>query len=144
MDYNLTKFIGVGSRSGDYFISFNKSGFMISAGFCSQENVKNFSKIVLYYDESKEAVGFQLTNEDNAEGAFKLVHGNNGTTASVSARSFVKANNLIDSKYFGRRTPKKITYDGIGEVFIVDLIKPVDVVNEVEQNIAEQTDQVIG
>lgn len=121
--YNLKKFVGMGSRKGDYFISFNKSGFVISSDFCSKENVKNFSKVALYFDEEKKAVGFEFTNASNTEGAFALIHGNNGTTGSISAISFIKANNLDSPEYFGRKIPKKIAYEGIGDVFIIDLIK---------------------
>lgn len=122
--YNLKKFVGVGSRSGSYFISFNKSGFLISSGFYSKENIKNFSKTVLFFDDEKKAVGMQFTNEDNAEGAFALTHGNNRTTASISARSFVKTYNLTNPDYFGRRIPKKINYEGAGELYIVELKTP--------------------
>lgn len=92
---------------GDYFISFSKSDFMISSVFYSKENIKNFSRVVLYFDEEKKAVGFEFTNESNTEGAFVLIHGNKGTTGSISARSFVKANNLDNPEYFGRKIPKK-------------------------------------
>lgn len=135
--YNLKKFIGVGSRSGDYFISFNKSGFLISSGFYSQEKVIEFSKVVLYFDEEKVAVGLQFVNDNNAEGGFKLIHGNNKTTGSVSARSFVKTHNLNNPKYFGRKVPKKIDYQG-SEIFVIDLIdrkKQNQSNNENEKNI---------
>lgn len=138
-EYNLKKFVGVGSRSGDYFISFNKSGFLISSGFYSQEKVMGFSKVVLYFDEEKVAVGLQFVNDSNAEGGFKLVHGNNKTTGSVSARSFVKTHNLNIPKYFGRKVPKKIDYQG-SEIFVIDLIdrekeKQSQSPNENEKNI---------
>ena len=120
--YNLKKFIGVGSRSGDYFISFNKSGFLISSGFYSREKVMGFSKVVLYFDEEKIAVGLQFVNDSNAEGSFKLIHGNNKTTGSVSVRSFVKKYNLNNPKYFGRKLPKKIDYQG-SEIFVIDLLQ---------------------
>lgn len=119
--YNLKKFVGVGSRSGDYFISFNKSGLLISSGFYSQEKIIGFSKVVLYFDEKKVAVGLQFVRDNNAEGGFKLIHGNNKTTGSVSARSFVKTNNLNNPKYFGRKVPKKIDYQG-SEIFVIDLV----------------------
>lgn len=121
-EYNLKKFVGVGSRSGDYFISFNKSGFLISSSFYSQEKVKDFSKVVLYFDEKKQSAGIQLVNDSNAEGGFKLIHGNNKTTGSVSARSFVKTYNLDNPKYFGRKVPKKIDFQG-SKIFVIDLLK---------------------
>lgn len=142
--YNLKKFIGMGSRKGDYFISFNKSGFLISSDFCSKENVKNFSRVFLYFDEEKKAVGFQLTNENNTEGAFALIHGNNGTTGSISARSFIKANNLDNSKFFGRKLPKKIIHEGVGDIFVIDLIAPDDSTDKSDQNTVEQLPEAVG
>lgn len=120
-EFNFKKYVGIGTRSGDYFISFNKSGFMISSGFYSRENIKNFSKVVLYFDEEKLAVAMQFTNEDNAEGAFKLIHGNNKTTGSVTAVSFVKKYNLNNPSYFGRKVPQKINYEGAGELYVIEL-----------------------
>ena len=121
--FHFKKFVGLGSRSGDYFISFNKSGFLLSAGFYSKEGIKNFSKVILYFDEIKKALGLKFTTEDNAEGAFKLVHANNGTTGSFSAVSFVKKFKLTSLESYGRKTPKKIQYEGVGELFVIDLNK---------------------
>lgn len=129
----------MGSRQGDYFISFNKSGFMISSGFCAKENVKNFSKAILYFDEEKKAVGIQFTNESSAEDAFALIHGNKGTTASISVRSFVRANNIDNPKYFGRKIPKKITLEEVGDIFVIDLIAPGDSADKSDQNTVEQS-----
>lgn len=120
-DYNFKKFIGVGSRTGNYFISFNKSGFMISSGFYLRERIKDFSRVVLYFDSSRSAVAIQFINDDKAEGSFALTHGNKETTGSISARSFVVAHDLNNSRYFGRKIPKKINYQG-NEIFVIDLI----------------------
>lgn len=140
-EYNLKKFLGMGSRKGDYFISYSKSGFMISSVFYSKENIKNFSRVILYFDEEKKAVGFEFTNENNTEGAFALIHGNNETTGSISARSFVKANNLDNPKYFGRKIPKKIAYEGVGDIFVIDLIDSTD---NSDQNTKEQLPEAVG
>ena len=116
----------MGSRAGDYFISLNKSGFTISAGFCIEEKIKDFSKCIMYFDTAKKAVGFQFVNGNNVKGAFKVVHTNNGASASISPRSFIKANHIDDSKYFGRKIPKKISKEGLGEIFVIDLVKQKD------------------
>lgn len=117
--------MGVGSRVGSYFISFNKSGFMISSGFYMKEKIKDFSKIVLYFDSEKKAVGIEFTNNSNAEGSFTLIHGNKGTTGTISARSFVFTHNLNIPEYFGRKVPKKIDFQG-SEIFVIDLLRPED------------------
>lgn len=137
-EYNLKRFKGMGTRSGDYFISFNKSGFQTSADFYAKEKIKNHKKVILYFDKSKKAVGFQFTNDDKTEGAFTLVHGNKQSAASFTVNSFIKANNLTDPKYYGRRKPIKIKLKGIGEVFVIELVKKENMVentNEHGQNI---------
>lgn len=121
-NYNLEKFVNVGSRVSNYFISFNKSGFMISSGFYTKEGIKNFSKVVLYFDSEKKAIGMEFINDNDAEGAFALIHANKGTTGSVSARSFITTYNLNKPEYFGRKVPKKIEYQG-NEIFVIDLIE---------------------
>ena len=120
-EYNFKKFIGVGSRAGSYFISFNKSGFMISSGLYMKEKIKDFSKIVLYYDPEKKAVGIEFTKDNSAEGSFALIHGNKGTTGSISARSFIVTHDLNKPEYFGKKVPKKIDYQG-SEIFVIYLI----------------------
>lgn len=113
----------MGSRTGDSFISLNKSGFTISAGFCTQIGIKDYSKCILYFDNTKKAVAFQFVNANNAKGAFKIVRTNNETSASISPRSFIKTNHIDNPKYFGRKTPKRINYKGVGEIFVIDLLE---------------------
>lgn len=137
-NYNLQRFVGVGSRRGSYFISFNKSGFMISSGFYMKEKIKDFSKVVLYFDSEKKAVGIQFTSDSNAEGSFTLIHGNKGTTGSISVRSFVVTHNLNKTEYYGRKIPKKIDYQGSG-IFVIDLIgreRQNEIIDESPQNVA--------
>jgi len=120
--YKLTKFTGVGSRLSNYFISYNKSGFVLSSGFYQREGIKNYLKAILYFDKSKKSVGIKFTTQADAEGAFQLVHSNKGTTGNISARSFVIANKINNPKYFGRKTPKKINYDNEGRIYVIDLL----------------------
>lgn len=119
-EYNFSKFISVGSRLGNYFISLNKSGFIISSGLYVKEGIKNFLKVVLYFDNSRKAIGMEFTTNINDEG-FTIIHNNSKTSGSVSARSFIIANSLNDPKYYGRCKPKKINYQG-KNIFVIDLI----------------------
>lgn len=131
--YNFTKFKDVGSRVGNYFISFNKSGFMVSSGFYLKEKISSFSKAVLYFDEQKKSVGIQFSMDSEAEGAFALTHGNKGTTGSIGARSFIFANNLNKIEYYGRKIPKKIDYQG-NQIFVIDLAEKEGQNKNIEQN----------
>ncbi len=129
-EYKLTKFTSVGSRVGNYFISFNKSGLILSSGFYLREGIKNFSRVVLYFDKNKKAIAIQFSKDNNVEGGFTLVHSNNRTTGSVSARSFILTHGLNDPKYFGRFVPQKINYEEAGELFVIDLPTGDQVKNE--------------
>lgn len=79
-------------------------------------------KVVLYFDPEKKAVGIEFTKDSTVEDAFALIHGNNGRTGSISARSYIKAYDLNKPEYFGRKVPKKIDYQG-SEIFVIDLVR---------------------
>lgn len=136
--YNLKRFVRIGSRVGSYFISFNKSGFMISSGFYLKEKIRAFSKVVLYFDSEKKAVGIEFTNDSDAEGSFALIHGNKRTTGSISARSFVVTYDLNKPEYFGRKYPKKIDYQG-SNIFVIDLLEKEEQGRNDNKNIQNDT-----
>lgn len=123
-DYNFKKFTKVGSKSGNYSISFNGKSFSFgfNSGFYTKENISGFKKVILFYDVDKKAVAFHFTNDENAEGAFSVIHSNNQRTGSVTAKSFVTDNSLARKEYFGKKDIKKIVDDNIGEMFIIHLL----------------------
>lgn len=122
-EYKLQKFTNTGARLGNYCISLNPSfSFGFLSGFYNKERVKDYKSVVLFYDKHKKAIGFQFTNDPNTEGAFKIVHGKNQATGSVTARSFITENELGKTEYFGKKTPKKIIDENFGELFVIELL----------------------
>lgn len=123
-EYNFKKFVKTGSKLGNYSISFNGKSFTFgfSSGFYYKNEIAKYKKVVMFYDDEKKAVAFQFTNEDKAEGAFTIVHGNNKTTGSVTAKSFILENKIDDPKYYGRKTPIEISDDSVGQLVVIQLL----------------------
>ena len=119
MKYSFERFTGKGSRTGGAWISYNKSGFLFSAGFVAKEKVSDY--VILFYDKNSEAIGFLFTEDANSPGAMKVVRGNKNSTASVSSRSFIKANDLEKPELYGRKEPEKINYEEVGEMYVIRL-----------------------
>ncbi|KKQ90079.1 MAG: hypothetical protein UT12_C0002G0010 [Candidatus Curtissbacteria bacterium GW2011_GWC2_38_9] len=118
--YSFKKFDGVYSR-GDTKIGINKSGLIrLSSGFCRSTNVTNFKYCVLFYDSGNEAIAFKFINV-RENGILKITRDTTGAT--VSGKSFFKANRLDLKTYSGRYDWEKQTIPDIGEVFIIELGK---------------------
>lgn len=120
VDYQFKKFSGVYPR-GDTKIGINKSGLIrLSAGFCRITNIKKFKFTIMYYDGNNNAIALKFTSS-REDGRLKVTH--DGTGATVSGSSFMKANNLNLKNISGRYGWKKNNQPEIGEVFIIELDK---------------------
>ena len=121
-NYSFQRFTSTGAKLGSYTISVNKSySFGFNSGFWSKEGVSKYKKVVLFFDNKIPAIGFLFTNDENAEGAFALMNGK--SNASVSCRSFFIKNDLLQERFIGRYTPKKVSDDKLGTLYVIDLIK---------------------
>lgn len=121
-EYNFTRFTSKGSKLGNYSISINRSSsFGFNSGFYTRENIRRFKRVILFFDKNKSAVGFQFTNDGDAEGSFALTHGKN--SGSASAISFFVGNNLKgNQRYLGKRVPKKENDSRLGTLYVIDLL----------------------
>ncbi|KKR28458.1 hypothetical protein A3J17_03220 [Candidatus Curtissbacteria bacterium RIFCSPLOWO2_02_FULL_40_11] len=118
--WSFKKFDGVYSR-GDTKIGINKSGLIrLSSGFCKSTNVTNFKYCVLFYDSGNKAIAFKFINT-RENGVLKITRDTTGAT--VSAKSFFKANKLDLETNAGRYDWGKQTIPNIGDVFIIELDK---------------------
>jgi hypothetical protein len=141
-DYKFEKFTRRGAKLGNYSISLTKNhSFGFSSAFCSQENLKQYKKVVLYYDKDKNSVAFYFTNEEDSAGAFTLVH-HKTNTAAVTCRSFCIANNIIEPKHRGPRKPRKIHYNNL-VLYVVDLNLDTSNSKESENNLNSITNNTI-
>lgn len=120
-EYNFVRFTKTGSKLGNYCISVNASySFGLLSGFYTKEGIQKFKKAVLFFDKAKKAVAILFTNDENAEGAFAVIHGSNN--GSISAHSFFIENDLKQEQFLGKKIPKKQKDEKIGTLFVIDLL----------------------
>ena len=124
VDYNFKKFTKVGSKLSNYSISFNGKSysFGFNSGFYANEGIKNYKKVILFYDTDKKAIAFHFTNNEQADGVFTVIHSKEKTNGSVTAKSFVVDNKLKKEEYFGQKIPQKIQDENFGQLFIIHLL----------------------
>ena|ERR1700722_8995688 len=114
--YNFVRFTGVVPR-GDTKIAINKSGLIrLSSGFCRITDILKFRYVLLFYDEINKAIAFKFTNTKE-EGVLTVTKDKTGAT--ISATSFIKANNL--NQRSKRYDWEKLNIPAIGEVFVINL-----------------------
>ena len=116
--YNFVRFDGYFPR-GDTKIGINKSGLIrLSSGFCRATNIIKFKYTVLFYEKKNKSIGLKFTNT-RERGILSVTKDRTGAT--LSAKSFMKANNL-SLKGIARRYDweKQVIHD-IGELFIIEL-----------------------
>lgn len=120
MQYNFIKFAGNYPR-GDTKIAINKSGLIrLSSGFCRTTNATSFKYAVLFYDSTNKAIAVKFTNV-REDGILRVTK--DKAAATLSAKLFLKANNLYLRSYSGRYDWKKLTIPNIGEIFVIELSK---------------------
>lgn len=120
MQYSFIKFAGNYPR-GDTKIAINKSGLIrLSSGFCRTTNAARFKYAVLFYDSGNKAIAIKFTNIRET-GILSVTK--DKAAATLSAKLFMKANNLNLRSYFGRYDWEKLTIPSIGEVFVIELGK---------------------
>jgi len=120
--YNFVKFTKTGSKLGNYSIGLTKSQtFGFNSGFYNREGIKNYKKVVLFYDKKQKSVAFQFINDERAEGAYTLIHINGA--GSVTPRSFIAENDLDKDEYRGQRTPEKVRDPQFGTLYVIQLMQ---------------------
>lgn len=84
-------------------------------GAVKKLGVQNYGYAVLFYDPDRSAIGIKLTNDQQEEGATKIIKGKTG--AFISAKAFVDYYDIPHQK-----TKKyDVAYDEEDEMYIVQL-----------------------
>jgi hypothetical protein len=125
--FNFVQFQNVGSKLSNYFITITKHGaFGLSSGFYNNEKIKDFTHAMIYYDSTKNLIGFVFTNTPTKKGAFKVTHTKKFGSASIIAHSFFSfifpqnsAEKILEIN--GRYTPKKHNDVNVGTIYYIDL-----------------------
>ena len=120
--FKFELFTRVGARLKNYTISLGRhGGFGFNSSFYNKEGIKGFSHVLLSYDVTNKAVGFQFINDSKATGAFSITHGKN--SGSVVAHSFLAACDIKPEEYLGKYNPEKYVDKKIGALFYIILKK---------------------
>lgn len=90
----FVKFTNVGARLGDPIVSIWSRGQIgFNQGATQEYDINNYQYVVLYFDSETQRIGFELTEDKNAEGAMKLMFRKN-SGASFSAVPFLRTNKI--------------------------------------------------
>lgn len=90
----FVKFTDVGARLGEPMVSIWSRGQIgFNQGATKMFDISDYQYVVLYFDADTKRIGFELTGNENAEGAIKLVFRKN-SGASFSAVPFLRLNKI--------------------------------------------------
>ncbi len=121
MDFTLKKFEMTNKRFETRITVTRHKSFGFPKKFFDDNHVGDYKYVILYYDESQKAVGFQLTNSVEEPHKFTIIRNNKGYGGSVIASSFFGTYNIDPLLYYGRYTWEKKEYPDIGTVFVIVL-----------------------
>lgn len=89
-------------------------------GAMDEYKLHEFKYAILYYDRDTSRIGIEFTNDENVEGACKLVR-RKGAGTSMSALAFLK-HYKID---FSKTRKYDFNHDKESGLYIIDLIKKI-------------------
>jgi hypothetical protein len=92
---------------------------LFSAAFCHKADLQGKTAIKLGYSPSKHAIIFDFTEDQNTEGAFRLIQ--RGSSAATTCRSFFNAYDLDKAKTAGHYIPHKEKIPRVGEMWVIML-----------------------
>ena len=89
-------------------------------GAVIEYKLDSYTYAVLYYDEEDKKIGFELINDENAEGANKLVVRKNAGI-SMSALPFLRMSKIdfSETRQYG------LSYDKEHKLYVIDLNNPI-------------------
>lgn len=121
--YNFTRFDNKGPTK-DELISINKSGeITFSSVFCYNNKVFSYGYAVLFWDSEKKAVGIRFTNKKDEKGRYVLNANSKRAGARISAKGFLKSNQIDLDIYAGRYDWKKYEDPYLGTLYVFELEK---------------------
>jgi hypothetical protein len=117
----FVKFTKTGSRIGIPKVSIWTRGQIgFNQGAVIEYKLDSYTYAVLYYDEEDKKIGFELINDENAEGAIKLVVRKNAGI-SMSALPFLRMSKIdfSETRQYG------LSYDKEHKLYVIDLNNPI-------------------
>lgn len=121
MDYNLKEFTGRNVRLENRITVTKSYSIGFPTKFFKDNKIDSFKYVVLFYDENKKAIGIHFTGDEARKNKFAIIRSKAGYGGSAVLRSFFRTYNIDPNLYYGRYEWEKINYEGIGEIFVINL-----------------------
>ena len=115
------KFTNVNKRREER-ITITKSGAIgFPSQFYSDNSIKSFRFVVLYFDPDQHMIALQFSNDENEKDKISIIHSKSGDGGYIQARNFFKTNKINPIVYAARYEYEKENNSIIGEVLIIKL-----------------------
>lgn len=119
--FSWKKFDNLHARLEDR-ITVTKTGAIgFPTKFYEDNNIKEYKFIVVYYDESRNALGIHFTADENEKSKFAIAHSKQGYGGSAIVRSFFKVSRIDPKRYYGRYNFSIAEEEGIGKLYVFQL-----------------------
>lgn len=118
--YNFIKFENRNARQESRITITKSHSFGFPTKFSSDNGIKKFKYVILFYDKDSESIGIQFTNDETDSNKFSIIKYEK-YGASVVARSFFKTNNINLEKHHGKYKWKIVKIENIGKLFVIEL-----------------------
>ena len=120
--YNFMKFEGRNTRTEDRITITKSFSIGFPTRFYQDNAIRKYKYAVLFWDSNNKAIGVHFSNNEDEKSRFSILHSKKGYGGSVVARSFFRVNDIDPEAFHGRYTWDKKNIEGIGDIFIIELI----------------------
>lgn len=121
MDFTFQKFQNNNKRNEARITVTRHKSFGFPTKFHDDNKLAEYKYVVLYYDETKKAVGFHFTSDDAEPHKFSIIRSKKQYGGSVVASSFFATYNIDPNLYHGRYEYEKKEYPDIGLIYSIVL-----------------------
>jgi len=128
--YKFVKFEGRNARMEDRITVTKSKSIGFPTKFYKDNNIQNFKYVVLFYDQEKKAIAIKFTNDIVEKNKFAIIKSTQGYGGSVVAQSFFKSLGIDAEKYANRYNWEKTNIEGIGEIYVINLIEKLKSAND--------------
>lgn len=119
--YNFKKF-NLKNKRQESRISLTKSHSIgYPKKFWEDNGISNFNFASIYWDSGNLVIAVRFHNNEDDEGAFKIIRNKHGYGGSTIARSFFKIYGIDLGRYCGKYNWHKYHMENVGDVFVINL-----------------------
>lgn len=122
----FVKFEGTNKRQEDRITVTGHSSFGFPTKFYNDNKINEYKYVTLFFDEENKEVGFYFHNDEAEKHKFSILKSKQGFGGSIVASSFFKNKSLDSKNYRGRYEWKKVSQEGVGELYAIKLKIKVD------------------